>query len=119
MHCLSPLISPTVVRIPRDAKRCLQYRIGMSVFANNTCNLRTYKPNIEPRSRNHFCRAKGQNNTLSERVSVALFIQHAMRVRRVTLSSAACITLPYFTTLSHNGTIIRKGGKLLNTKCVF
>ena len=86
----------------------------MWVFENSTCILRTYKP----LSRNHFCRAKGQNNTSSERVSLALVIQHAMCVSRITLSSVVCIPLPHFPTLSHNGTIIREWGKLLNTKCI-
>jgi hypothetical protein len=50
---------------------------------------------------------------------VALVIQHELRVGRIILSSVACLLLPYFPTLSHNGTIIRNGGKLLDTKCAF
>ena len=34
-------------------------------------------------------------------VSVALCIQHAMRMRRIILSSVACPALQYFSTLSH------------------
>jgi hypothetical protein len=34
-------------------------------------------------------------------VSVALVIQHAKRMRRIILSSVACLALPYFSTLSH------------------
>jgi hypothetical protein len=34
-------------------------------------------------------------------VCVALLIQHAMRMRRIILSSVACPALPYFSTLSH------------------
>jgi hypothetical protein len=34
-------------------------------------------------------------------VSVALVIQFAMRMRRIILSSVACLALPYFSTLSH------------------
>jgi hypothetical protein len=34
-------------------------------------------------------------------VSVALVIQHAMRMRRIILSSEACLALPYFSRLSH------------------
>jgi hypothetical protein len=34
-------------------------------------------------------------------VSVALVIQHAQRMRRIILSSVACLALPYFSTLSH------------------
>jgi len=32
---------------------------------------------------------------------VALVIQHAMRMRRIVLSSVAYTTVPYFSTLSH------------------
>ena len=38
--------------------------------------------------------------TYSERVFVALFIQHAKRMRRVVLSTAASPALQYFSTLS-------------------
>jgi len=37
----------------------------------------------------------------SECVSVALFIQHALRIHHIILSSAACPALQYFSTLSH------------------
>jgi hypothetical protein len=39
--------------------------------------------------------------TYSECLSAAVFIQHAMRMRRIILSSVACQPLPYFSTLSH------------------
>jgi hypothetical protein len=51
------------------------------------------------------------------RVIVALFTQHAKRVRCTVLSSATCLDPLYFSTLSHNGTIV--GKHLLNLKCVF
>ena len=50
-------------------------------------------------------------------MSVAIAIQHAMRMRRIILSSEACQALPCFSTSSHewhNFCI-----KLFNTKCVF
>jgi len=37
----------------------------------------------------------------SQCLSVALVIQHAMRMRRIILSSVACLSLQYFSTLSH------------------
>jgi hypothetical protein len=53
------------------------------------------------RSRNHYYRGKAINITYSECVSVALVIQHAKRMRRIILSSVACLAVPYFSTLSH------------------
>ena len=41
--------------------------------------------NIEVRSRNHCCRGKAIRVTYSERVSVALVIRHAKRIRLVVL----------------------------------
>jgi hypothetical protein len=67
---------------------------------------RTYKRNIEARSRNHCCRGKVISITYSDRVSVALVIQHAKRLWRVILLSVSC--LPYFYTLSHKWHDFRK-----------
>jgi hypothetical protein len=58
----------------------------------------TYKHNIETRSRNHFCRGNAISTTHSERVSVALVNQQAMRMRCGMLSCVACPALPYFFT---------------------
>jgi len=41
----------------------------------------TYKHNIEARSRNHCCRGNATRVTHSEYMSVALGIQHAIRMR--------------------------------------
>jgi hypothetical protein len=47
--------------------------------------------------------------TYSEYVSVALFTKHAMRMRPITFSSIPCLAVPYFSTLSHiNGSIKKK-----------
>jgi len=51
---------------------------------------------IEIPSRNHCCSGKAVSITYSECVSVALGIQHTMRMRRIILSSVACPSLQYF-----------------------
>ena len=57
--------------------------------------------NIQTRSCNHCCRVKETSIAYSKCVFVALGIQHAMRMRRVTFLSVACLALQYFSTLSH------------------
>ena len=49
----------------------------------------TYKRNIEAHARSLCCHRKAVNITCFECVSVALVIQHAMRMRRSILSSVA------------------------------
>jgi hypothetical protein len=61
----------------------------------------TYVRNIEARSCNHCCSGKTISITESECVFVALVIQHAMRMRRIILSSLTCLAVPYFSTLPH------------------
>jgi hypothetical protein len=53
----------------------------------------------------------------SERASVALFIQDAKRMRRITLSSVAFPAVPGFSKLSHKRHDFLR--KLSNIKCVF
>jgi hypothetical protein len=67
----------------------------------------TYKGKTEARSRNHRCRGKAKSLTYSQWVSVAFFIQHAKRMRRVILPSVACLAVPYFSTLSHKQHVFR------------
>jgi len=74
------------------------------------------KRNNEERSRDYFYRRKARIITYSEYVSVALFIQHAKRMRRIILSSVVCSALLYFSILSRNRHDF--GETLLNKKCV-
>jgi len=71
---------------------------------------RTFKRNVEARSRNHCCHTKARSILYSECVSIALVIKHAKRIYHVMLSSVACLALPCyvvirglssFTILSH------------------
>ena len=55
-----------------------------------------YKHNIEARSCNHCCYGKAIGITYSECVFIALGIQHANRMRRITICG-----LPSCTTFSH------------------
>jgi len=57
--------------------------------------------NKEEYSRNHYCCGKAINITYSERVSVALVIQHAKHMRNILLSSVASPSLQYLSALSH------------------
>jgi len=57
--------------------------------------------------------------THSECVFVTLCIQHAMRMRRIILSSVACPARPYFSTLPHKRLCFRKKKELWNLRCVF
>jgi len=50
---------------------------------------------------NHCGRGKAMSITHSESLSVALFNQYAKGMRHTILSFVACLTLPYFFTLSH------------------
>jgi len=61
----------------------------------------TYKRNIEACSPNHCYCTKARRITYSECVYLALVIQHAKRIRLVTLSPVVCLALPYFSTSSH------------------
>jgi len=59
------------------------------------------KREFEARSCNHCCHVKAIIITYYEFVFVALGIQHAMSMRRIILSSVACLAIKHFSTLSH------------------
>jgi hypothetical protein len=75
----------------------------------------TYKCKIEACLLNYYRHEKTVSITYSECVSVALVIQHAKRMRRVILSSVACLSVPYFFTLSHKRNDFR-GEKVIERK---
>jgi hypothetical protein len=71
---------------------------------------------VEVHSYNHFCRRKPKSVTYCECVSVVLVIQHAICMGRIILSSVICLTVLYFSTLSHKVHDFEE--KVLNVKCV-
>jgi hypothetical protein len=77
----------------------------------------TYKRNIKTRSRNHYCREKTISITYSQCVSVTLVMKHAKLMRRIILSSVACLAVSYFSRLSINSMIV--GKELLDIRFVF
>ena len=68
-----------------------------------------YKLHIEARSHSYYCRGKAISVTYSECVSVALGIQHEIRICHIILSSVACPAVQYFfPRYLINGTIFGK-----------
>jgi hypothetical protein len=64
-----------------------------------------YKRNVKARSRNQYCRKKAILRTYYECVTVALVMQHAQRMRHITLSPVSCLAVSHFSTYFINGTI--------------
>jgi hypothetical protein len=67
-----------------------------------------YKCNIKVRPCNICCCGEAVPITYSECVSVALVIQHAVCMYRITLPSVACLAVPYISTLSHKRYSLKK-----------
>jgi hypothetical protein len=76
----------------------------------------TYQRNIEARSCSHRRRGKAISIIYSKYVFVAVVIQQAKRMRRIVLSSAACLALLNVSTLSHNRTSFEKKKKVIEHK---
>jgi hypothetical protein len=66
------------------------------------------KRNNKTRSYNHCCSGKAINITYSVYTFVASVTKQAKRMYSVTLLLVACLTVPYFPTLSHKNTISGK-----------
>ena len=58
-----------------------------------------YKHNIEAHLHNHYCHRKEISITYSECVFVDLIIHSAIHMCLITLSSVACLAIPYFSIL--------------------
>ena len=65
----------------------------------------------------HCCSGKAMSIKYSECISVALGIQHAMRMRHIVICGLLGTTI-FFSKLSHKRQDFRKKKHLLNTECV-
>jgi hypothetical protein len=121
----------TTLHVVRSRKHhCHEHETICSLFiVVGVCGCQQYKSAQLPGKRNNTiplqcCRATKYfvllstviNITHSESVSVALAIQHAMRMRRIVLSTVACRLYQILPHYLINGTIF--GKTLLNLKCV-
>jgi hypothetical protein len=73
----------------------------MTLNDSTTIDAMYVQRNSETPSPNHCCSGKAISIKYYECVSLALVILHAKRMRRIILSSVACMYLQYFSTLSH------------------
>jgi hypothetical protein len=64
--------------------------------------------NTDTLSRKQFWHGKAMSVTYSACVSVALFVQHALRMRRMILASLASLAVQYFSILPHKRHDFRK-----------
>jgi hypothetical protein len=110
------ICSKRLVSTNNIAKMCVNFiKFATKPLSNKHILQDRQNTYILDRSRKHCCRGKAIRVTYSEYVcvcmcvcvcvcvcvSVVLFIQHAERMCRITLSPVACLSVPYFPTLSH------------------
>jgi hypothetical protein len=80
------------------------YYVSESFSSQNFTTIYIFlKLTMVTRSQNHFCLGNVIIITYSNCVSVALVIEHAMRMRRIILSFVACLHLPNFSILFQKG----------------
>ena len=91
---------------------------GTLHLLNTTRNVRVNIHTNEVRSRSRRCGGETISIQYYRCMSEALVIRHAVRMRRIILSSMATLTVPYFSTLSHKMHDIRDT-ELFSTKFVF
>jgi hypothetical protein len=97
--CADVELKPAL-RGARQATNRLMQRNGLLLVVTGQC--RWLEHNFKKtRSRNRCNHGKAIRITYSECVSIALGIQHAIRMRRIVLPSVACPAVPCFSTLSH------------------
>jgi hypothetical protein len=83
----------------KDSKLFVKVTTYLVLVHNNTDNKTgnvRIKVTLEAFLQNHCYHGKAISITYCECVSVALVIQHAKRMRRIILSSVACLAVPYF-----------------------
>jgi hypothetical protein len=94
-------------------RRLQAYEEDRRITQDRQC---TYNVRVRARSLKHCGRRKAATITFIEHVSVALVIQHAMRMRP-NMSSVVCSAPQRFQPYLINGTIF--GRDLFGRKCVF
>jgi hypothetical protein len=103
-------VLPEITRLSEEPFQTQQLRRWQAIYIQR---------NVVACSCNHSCSGQAIRITYSECVSVALGIQHAKRIRHVTLSSVAFLTLPHLQHYVLNDRIFEKKRKnYLDTKCV-
>ena len=107
--CLSTVHFPPSDRRHTKNEKAAHSKSHLTLLLQLTRQTMYVQRNTEARWRNRCCIGKAISIAYSECVFVALFIQHAMRMRPVILSSVECPALLYLSTLSHKRHDFRGG----------